>query len=131
MRRSRACRPARWRRSWTWSAGFSDAVPDYEAVKAGTADAAALPLDAPALVLWGAAFGAQPGDVIALRILGPGGREVIAHEARLDRAQAQLFRATGRPLRARRWRGGTYRGIVRMLRDGAEIDRIEIEIPVG
>jgi hypothetical protein len=95
-------------------------VPDYAAVKAGTAARDALPRDAGALVLYGFAFGARAGDVVALRIEGPQG-EVIDHTARIERARAQLFRAAG-------WPAGRYRGTVTLTRDGAEIARLETTV---
>lgn len=106
------------------SAGFADHVPDFDAIQAGTADAANLPLDAPALVIWGYVFGARAGDALELAIIGPGGQEVIRNRADLDRTQAQLFRATGLRLRAERWRGGLYRGELTLWRGEVEIDRM-------
>lgn len=113
------------------TAGFAAGVPDYAEVKAGTAGAAALPADAPGLVLWAYAFGGRAGDVIALRIEGPGGREVFAADVTLERTQAELFRAAGRRRDAPRWRGGDYRGVAELRRDGAVLDRIETGVRVG
>lgn len=106
------------------SAGFADQVPTFDAIQAGTADVDSLPIDAPALVVWGYVFGAQAGDVLELAIIGPGGQEIIRHRADLERTQAQLFRATGRRLRAERWRGGTYRGELILWRNEIQIDRM-------
>lgn len=110
------------------SAGFADAIPEFQAVKAGTADAATLPLDAPALVIWGAVFGGRAGDVIGMSIAGPGGQEVFATEVTLERTQAELFRAAGRRLGAPRWRGGEYVGTLTLRRDGVEIDRTRTSV---
>ncbi|WP_371156475.1 M23 family metallopeptidase [Jannaschia sp. 2305UL9-9] len=112
------------------SVGLSSAVPPFADIKAGTADADSLPPDAPALVVWAAMFGGQAGDRIALRILGPNGAEVFAHDATLERTQAELFRAAGRRLNATRWRGGTYTGTATLMRDGEILDRIETAIPI-
>ncbi|MGB3407159.1 MAG: M23 family metallopeptidase [Jannaschia sp.] len=112
------------------SIGLADGVPEFAAVKAGTADAPYLPVDAPALVVWAAMFGGQAGDVIALRITGPDGQEVFAHDATLERTQAELFRAAGRRLNAARWRGGDYKGTATLIRDGSILDRIETTIPL-
>ncbi|SFJ34523.1 M23 family metallopeptidase [Jannaschia pohangensis] len=110
------------------SAGFASDIPDFQAVKAGTADAATLAVDAPALVVWGAMFGARAGDVMTLTIDGPDGREVFANDVTLERTQAEVFRAAGRRLNAARWRGGRYIGTVILSRDGAELDRITTEV---
>ncbi|MCK0168010.1 M23 family metallopeptidase [Jannaschia sp. S6380] len=110
------------------SAGFADGIPEYEQVKAGTADAADLPADAPALVLWGSVFGGRAGDVIGLTITGPDGNEVFEQEIALERTQAELFRAAGRRLRAERWDPGAYAGRVILMRDGQEIDRLDTQV---
>lgn len=111
------------------SAGFSTAVPDYDAVKAGDADAANLTTQDPAIVLWGFAFGGQKGDILTLRIDGPAG-ELIEHTTLLKRDQAQLMRAAGKPLRGVGWPKGRYEGTVTLTRNGAEIDRLSTDIVV-
>jgi hypothetical protein len=112
------------------SIGFSDAVPGFEAVKDGTADAAGLPTTAPALVVWAYLFGGRAGDVVRLRILGPDGEDIFAHEVTLERTQAELFRAAGRRADAAGWPDGLYRGEAILLRDGDEVDRIETTLPL-
>ena len=110
------------------SAGFAAGIPDYADVKAGTADAARLPPDAPALVVWAYAFGGRAGDSIDLRIAGPDGAEAFSTTVILDRTQAELFRAAGR---RGPWAPGTYRGEAVLRRDGAVLDRIETTVEVG
>jgi murein DD-endopeptidase MepM/ murein hydrolase activator NlpD len=112
------------------SAGFAGAVPDFGAVKAGTADAAGLPGDAPALVLWGAAFGGRAGDVIGLRIGDPDGNALLMTDITLERTQAELFRAGGRPLRAAHWPPGDYSGEVTLNRNDTVLDRIETTVTI-
>lgn len=108
------------------SAGFSSAVPSYEAVKDGTANEQGLGQSAPALVLWGYAFGGRTGDEIALSMTGPEG-EVINHTALVKRNRAQFFRAAGRKAPSGGWPAGTYQGTVSLIRDGALIDSIQTE----
>lgn len=128
--------PALWaepvaaRLSGLLSIGFADGVPDFDAIKAGTADAAALPTDAPALVLWAFLHGAAPGDTVTLRITGPDGGVVHDDTVALDRAQAQLFRAAGRRGPAGGWPAGLYSGEVVLIRDGVAIDRRSAAIPL-
>jgi hypothetical protein len=105
------------------AAGFASAVPAWEAVKAGTAGVAPV-RDAPALVVWAHLFGGRAGDVVEIVVDGPEG-EIARAEAVLKRTQAQAFRAAGRRARGA-WPAGDYRGRVRMLRDGVEIDRMEV-----
>ncbi|GGL75164.1 peptidase M23 [Wenxinia marina] len=109
------------------AAGWSDSVPEYEAVKAGTADVP-LAADGP-IVLWGFLYGSRAGDAIRLTIAHDGA-EVFAHEEALDRTQAQAFRAAGKQAPDGGWPAGTYAGTVTLLRDGDEIDRIETTVTI-
>ncbi len=103
------------------SVGFAEAIPEYEAVQAGTADAQALPTSTSALILWGFFHSGQAGDVIRLTIADPQGIQFHTQDVTLERTQAQLFRATGRRNRAN-LPSGTYTGTVTLLRGGVEID---------
>lgn len=102
--------------------GFSDRLPDYEEVQAGTADRV-LTRSSDALVLWGFIFGGQAGDTVELLITGPEG-EVIRHQEPLDRTQARLFRAAGLRTPTGGWPAGDYLGTIRLIRAGAEVDRL-------
>jgi len=103
------------------AAGFSDAVPDYDAIKAGTAGQTAMPRTAPALVVWGFAFASRSGDSMTLTIRGPRG-EVFSDTHTLDRNQAQLFRAGGKRTPPRGWPAGDYKGTVELRRGGDLLD---------
>lgn len=97
-------------------AGFHTGVPDYAAVKAGTAEIESLSQNAP-IVLWGFVFGARPGDRITMTAFGPEG-EVFDTEAELERTQALAMRAGGLKAPAGGWRPGLYEGHVQHVRDG-------------
>ncbi|WP_281983559.1 M23 family metallopeptidase [Thalassorhabdomicrobium marinisediminis] len=99
--------------------GFADHVPDFDAVKAGTAAAETLVADAP-IVFWGLAFGAEPGDVIGIRIDGPEGPTFETQDV-LDRRQALVMRAGGLRAPDRGWAAGEYLGTFRHSRDGEEL----------
>lgn len=104
--------------------GFSDHVPEYENVKAGRASAMGLPADAPAIVVFGYAFGGKAGDTMHLRIDGPEG-VVIENEVNIERDQAQFFRALGRKRTSASWPIGQYTGTVVLRRGGLEISRVQ------
>ncbi len=106
------------------AAGLSVTVPEYDVVKAGTAAITQVAPDAPSLVAWGYGYGARPGDVVRLTIIGPGGETLFQHEAQLEKAQAQYFRAAGKRARAR-WQGGDYTARAELLRGGKVIDTAE------
>lgn len=103
------------------SAGFSDRVPEYSDIRAGTANNDALTTNAPALVIWGYAFGSQKGDVFRLSLAGPAG-DIITRDITLEKGQAQLFRAIGRKRRGDSWPAGTYTGTTSLMRDGKTLE---------
>ncbi len=108
------------------TAGFSTEIPKYSTVKDGTAGKEALPLDAPALVVWGYAFGARAGDVLRIEILAPGGL-FLAKTVALDKPQAQFFRAAGKRRPAQGFAPGQYRGYIALIRDDRVIDEIHAQ----
>ncbi len=109
-------------------AGFTAAVPEYDAIKAGL-PTLALPDTAPALVLWAYLYGSRTGDEVAFRISGPQG--VVLEEAvMLDKPQAQLFRAMGKRLTGAAWPVGDYAGTVTLRRGGAVLDQINVTVQI-
>lgn len=119
--------PPSYRAGGLLDAGLAPAIPEYAAIKAGTAARATMTTDAPALVLFGFAFGTREGDVMALRIEGPQGK-VIDHSILLDRDRAQMFRAAGTRRPPEGWPAGDYRGTVTLRRDGAELERMDTTV---
>lgn len=110
-------------------AGFADAVPAYDAIKAGTAGRTELSPDAPALVLWGHAFGPRAGDVLQITITAPDGSLFHQSEASFERTQAQAFRASGR--RVRGLTEGVYTGQLRLLRAGKTLSEATTTLTVS
>jgi hypothetical protein len=110
-------------------AGFSTAVPEFDAIKQGLDSPAALPAQSPALVLWVYMFGAKAGDAVVFDITGPEGR-IIAERVVLEKNQALSFRAVGRKMRGGGWPAGDYAGQAKMMRGGAEIGSIAISLTV-
>lgn len=106
--------------------GWASAVPDYEAVRAGTA-AETLSRDTPALVLFGLMFGGQAGDVVTIAISGPGGTD-LDHDSTLDRDLALFFRAAGLRAPPGGFAAGEYTGTVTLTRDGAIVAREETRL---
>lgn len=111
------------------SLGFNTAVPKYAAVKSGGAARETLAKDAPALVLWGYAYGGHQGDILELLIDGPNG-EIIHHQARLKKSQAQFYRAAGKRNKGTGWPVGNYTGIVRLLRDDVELGQSSVSVQI-
>lgn len=109
--------------------GTASALPDYDAVKAGTASARTLPADAPALVVWGYAYGLRADDVMRATLTGPAG-EVVSDEARFDHTQAQAFRAFGRKGHAP-WPAGNYTATVTLIRGDTTLASRSTTLTVG
>jgi len=109
--------------------GFSDQIPEYDAVKAGTAAADTLKSNAP-IVLWAFAFGAQPDDVVRIEFQGPNG-PLFETEDVLNRTQALVMRAGGLNPPDGGWGQGTYSGIVTHMRGQMILDKqqLQIELP--
>lgn len=106
-------------RAGLFTAGFSTAVPEFDAVKSGAARVRDTAPDQP-LVLYGHAFYPKPGDALSLSASGPEG-EIFRHDVVLDNPQAQLFRAFGRRAPEGGWPEGAYRGYVHLTREGRVI----------
>lgn len=104
--------------------GIAEAVPGYDAIKAGTAGRATLPGDAPALVGWAYVFGGRAGDVVAITLSAPDGSVLLAQEVTLETTQAQLFRAAGKKRGAAGWAAGDWRMTAELRRDGAVVDTL-------
>lgn len=94
--------------------GLTDAVPDYEVIKAGL-PSPDLPQTAPALVVWAYVFGTRAGDAMIFQITGPGG-EVLTERVAFEKPQALAFRAVGRKLKTAGWPPGLYTAQARMMR---------------
>jgi hypothetical protein len=109
------------------STGFTTAVPEFDAIKAGLPNETLTP-NAPAIVLWAYVFGGRSGDVVIFDITGPAMR-IMADRVTLERTQAQLFRAVGK--KGEDWPPGTYIGTTTLVRDGTEIDRQKTTITIA
>lgn len=94
--------------------GLSDAVPEFDAIKAGL-PSPDLPATAPALVVWAHVFGPRAGDALVMQITGPSG-EILTERVVFEKTQAMAFRAVGRKLRSTGWPAGSYAASVRLLR---------------
>lgn len=112
------------------SVGFAEAVPEFDAIRAGTADAVALRTDADAIVIWGFFHGGREGDIISATITTPDGAVFHTQQIALEATQAQLFRATGRRIREP-IAPGQYTGTVTLSREGVLLDSAVAVISVN
>jgi len=110
-------------------AGFSNAVPAYDAIKSGTADIVEFAPSSAAIVFWAFGFGVVSGDQLHITIDGPDG-PVIDKTVEIANNRAQFFRASGRKRPAAGWPKGAYTGTAQLLRNGDEISRFHSTIRV-
>lgn len=107
-----------------YAAGFRGRVPEGRELKRDAGSPAALAADAPALVLWGALFGVEAGDVVRLVVTAPGGKVVVRRDTEpLPRPQAWRMEAAGIKAPAGGLAAGAWRGEVRLLRRGQIVDQ--------
>lgn len=112
------------------SAGAAPALPNFDAIKAGTAGHPQLPRNAGALVFWAQVFGPAIGDTLSFRITAPDGSTFQEADVALERDQARAFRAVGRKLKTRGWPFGTYKAQIRLIREGQVIATMTTETQV-
>ncbi len=105
---------ARW-----FALGFTGAAP------AQGANAEDLPANAstraPALAFWALAIGPLQGDILRVRLYGPGGALIAENTRNQMRAQAQAWLFAGRRTPAGGWPPGAYRGEATLERGGRVI----------
>ncbi|THD72097.1 M23 family metallopeptidase [Thalassobius vesicularis] len=109
------------------SAGFAPQVPGFDAVKDGSAGDEQMSAQAPALVVWGYAFGSRPGDSLRIEIIGPDG-PFLQTVTPLDKAQAQFFRAAGKKRPTQGFTQGRYQGYIALIRNGKIVDDITAHV---
>ena len=111
------------------TAGFSDGIPQFDAIKAGLVTPT-LPASAPGLVLWAEAYGIKAGDTFGFVLTGPEG-EVLTNSATMPAPKALMFYATGKKLKAAAWAAGSYQGSVTLTRDGKVISQIRTSVQIA
>ena len=97
------------------AAGFATEVPEFDSIKSGLSSPATLPEASPALVLWAYIFGGRTDDAVQFVVIGPKG-EIMESTTKLEKNQAQLFRATGKKRPVTGWPAGTYSGTATLMR---------------
>ncbi len=111
-------------------AGFSDAAPEAEAMRAGDglgrqAD------DPPALVFWVDVFGAEAGDEQRFELTGPDGADLIAQTEKLEASNVSWFAFAGVRRPPLGWAPGWYVGRYALQRDGALVAHRHAAIRLG
>jgi hypothetical protein len=127
-------RESLWRDPWPYTptgliaAGFADRQPELEALEQGDFAATAIAANAPALVFWVRIFGVKAGDKLHMRLLAPDGAAVVDSVGDpTDKPKLRVFRSVGIKRTAPTWPVGTYRGEVRLLRQGVAGESVALQ----
>lgn len=113
-----------------YAAGFADHVPGKD-IKDNAAAPARLPANAPALVVWGAMFGAARGDQLHVRLVGPDGRLLLDKVSKVGGDQAWRVWAAGRKRPPTGWAPGRYTGTFTLERAGRPPQTRQVAVEVG
>lgn len=93
-----------------YAAGFATGPVGLKKLQADASSPDRLPTDAPALVLWTVMLGVRPGDMLSIRIIGPGGGALYSVRRELKRAQIRRLEFGGVRRPGSAWPKGDYVG---------------------
>lgn len=113
-----------------YAAGFADHVPGND-IKDNAGAPARLSADAPALLVWGALFGAARGDQLHVRLFAPGGALMLDQASKVDGDQAWRVWAAGKKRPPGGWTPGRYTGTFALERAGRPPQVREVAVEVG
>lgn len=108
-----------------YDAGFSDHLPDFDAIKRGEYEGKFEDLnaaDTKAFLIWAGFYGVRAGDIITLKVLNEKGQAILNREITQDKTRARQFYYTGRKTEQTPLAAGTYYGAITLKR-GADIIR--------
>jgi len=112
------------------SSSFFDAPPDAKLARRGGFRLGATERDPAALVLWVDLFGLQRGDVEWFSIVGPGGIPMLNERKRREESRVSWFSFAGVRRPKEGWPSRVYQGKYRLLRDGTDVARADIQIEI-
>lgn len=115
-----------------YDGGFSPGVPDFEAIKNGAEIPSQIPQNSEAFVFWGAMYGVEKGDQVRLEVRDPDGALFADRDVVQDKTRARQYYYTGRTLKTRTLKTGTYTGRLILNRNGVQrslVKSIEIVAP--
>ena len=111
------------------AAGFSTSMPDAQSIEAGLHDGTKIAREAPALLFWAMVYGVRGADTEFLQLTGPDGSVLAEVWKKIERTQAQIWRAVGKRRQSEPWPAGTYTGRYVLTRgpQGSEETVVEVE----
>jgi peptidase M23-like protein len=112
-------------------AGITDKALSYSQIKQGPARFDSLPVDAPAIVVWGFFYGLRKGDRIDVSIRNPDGTRLLDQTFQIERNRASAYRLAGKRLTKARWPVGTYASEIALIRNGIKLSQRAFDIEVA
>ena len=113
-----------------FDAGFAGKVPDFKALNEGGQRPQEPNLTSKAFVFWVSLYQMQKGSQVTLRITDPEGKTFINREITQDKNRARQHYYTGRKLRDRTLKSGTYSASVTLKAKGYEPHTQEFTIDI-
>ena len=111
------------------AAGFATTPPDYAAIQTELPRLDTTTATAPALIAWGYGWGIQAGDILRVRIDGPGGF-TFTHDTPFDAPKVRFYRLAGKKMPPGGWPPGPYRATLEVLRAGSPVATRETRIEI-
>ena len=111
--------------------GFATEKPEADSARHGAYATTAVTGESAALVFWVDFFGLQAGDKVVQQLVGPDGNVVAESGKPAAKSKVQFFSFVGKKRPTGGWPSGSYRGVIRVLRDDkAVIDQtMDFQLP--
>ena len=100
-----------------YNVGFSSTTPNERIAREGLYGEDELFQKSPVIALWVDIFWTKPGDKLAFKINGPGGKLLMTHESIIEKRSSRRFAFAGINRRkGKTWEKGPYTGSIRLTR---------------
>jgi len=104
-----------------YNVGFAPQKPDIKSIREGQYHDRPFDATAAAMVVWAEFFRVSAGDEIVIEITDPVGVQIHKQRTKIKAKKARYFAFSGQRLKAAKWRSGTYRAEVGLIRNNQSI----------
>lgn len=120
--------PLQYQATGLLNMGLSTSKPDSEAARHGAYASATATGQSDALIFWVDFFGLKSGDRFEQQLLAPDGTILASNDQTAPKSKVQYFSFVGKKKPEGGWKPGTYKGVIRLLRDDAAV--IDQTLPI-
>lgn len=99
-----------------YNVGFAPQKPDIKSIREGQYHDQPFDATAAAMVVWAEFFRVSADDEVVIEIIDPEGVQIHKHRTEIKAKKARYFAFSGLRLKAAKWRSGTYRAEVTLIR---------------